>query len=212
MIRLAISSLLLLCGCGYSFEGSEPEGGVVTISIPYIKGDGEGQLNSELAKALSSSGMFDYVQNGGELILEASIIADGDDRIGYRFDRNPTSGELRDNIVGTENRRAMSAEVKLIDSYTHEVVLGPQVIRVTADYDYVDSNSIRDLVFFTTKDSPQKVLDFSLGQLDSVDGAHDDTSFVVYKLLAQKIVDGLIVKHAIDCAANEGKTSSESSQ
>ncbi len=208
-MKLRIAFLLILCGCGYSFEGSHPSGGVLSISIPYIKGDVEGQLNNELAKALSTSGVFDYVQNGGELILEAGIIADGDDRIGYRYDRNPTTGVLRDNIVGTENRRSMSATFKLIDSYTQEIVLGPQVIRATADYDYVDSNSIRDLVFLNTDGTPEKVLDFSLGQLDSVEGAHDDTTLVVYKTLAQKIVQGLIVQHVIDSIQNESPKSIE---
>jgi outer membrane lipopolysaccharide assembly protein LptE/RlpB len=196
--RGLLSALLLLMGCGYHFEGSQSAEGTISISVPYIKGDGEGRLNSELTAALSASGMFDCVQNGGELILQAAIIADGDDRIGYRFDRDPTTGKLRDNIVGTENRRTMSAQVTLIDAHTQETVLGPDNISATADYDYVDQNSIADLAFITTHRMPQKVLDFSLGQLDSVDGAHDDSSIVVYRHLAQKIVDGLIVKNAIE--------------
>jgi hypothetical protein len=186
-------SLLLFFGCGYHFEGSEQREGVVSVSIPYIKGDGEGELNSALAKALGTSGLFDYVQNGGEWILQAAIIADGDDRIGFRYDRNPTTGKRRVNIVGTENRRSMSVQVTLINAHTQETLLGPQVVSATADYDYVDSNSIRDLTFVTIQGTPERVLDFSLGQLDSVDGAHDDTSAVVYRLLAQKIVDGLIL-------------------
>jgi hypothetical protein len=191
--RLFFVPLLLFFGCGYHFEGSERSEGVVSISIPYIKGDGEGQLNAALAKALGASGLFDYVQNGGDWILQAAIIADGDDRIGFRYDRNPTTGKRRDNIVGTENRRSLSVQVILVDARTQETVLGPQIISATADYDYVDSNSIRDLTFVTTQGVPEKVLDFSLGQLDSVEGAHDDTSAVAYRLLAQKIVDGLIV-------------------
>lgn len=198
MRKLSFVLLLLLLGCGYRFEGGESKEGMIGISIPYIKGDGEGRLNAELAKALSSSGMFDYVQNGGELILQASIIVDGDDRIGFRFDRDPTSGKLRDNIVGTENRRALSVQISLLDAYTQETVLEPQVITAVADYDYVDSNSIRDLTFIAPNGTPQKVLDFSLGQLDSFEGAHDDTGIVVYRVLAQKIVEGLIVKNAID--------------
>jgi hypothetical protein len=196
-----MASLVLLIGCGYHFEGGESASSMTSISIPYIKGDGEGLMNSELAKALSASGKFDYVQNGGELILEAAIVADGDDRIGYRYDRKPTSGKRRKNIVGTENRRGMSVQITLIDAYTHEVLLGPQIVRGTADYDYVDSNSIRDLTFTTTRGVPQKVLDFSLGQLDSVEGAHDDTNAVVYRIIAQKIVDGLIVQNATERAS-----------
>jgi hypothetical protein len=201
--KIVLAGLLLLSGCGYRFEGQDDQGGTISVSIPYIKGDGQGRLNSELAKALSESGMFDYMQNGGELILQATIIADGDERIGFRFDRDATTGKLRDNVIGTENRRSMSVQVMLVDAYTHETVLEPQVINAIVDYDYVDSNSVRDLTFTTTQGVPQKVLDFSLGQLDSVEGAHDDTSIDVYRLLAQKIVDGLIVRNAIDRAARE---------
>ena len=199
-MRGAIAALCLLCSCGYQFEGAKPDGGVTTLSIPYIKGDGAGQLNADLSRAFAASGLFECVQEGGELILRAEIVADGDDRIGYRFDRNPTTGKLRDNIVGTENRRAVTVQITLIDAYTEQTLLGPQIIHASADYDYVDQNSIRDLVFETTSGTPQKVLDFSLGQLDSLEGAHDDSSAVVFRVAAQKIVDGLIVRRAIQHA------------
>ena len=188
--------LLMATGCGYRFDGSQMEDGTVTISVPYIKGDLEGHLNAELVRALSNSGCFDCVQQGGELLLEATITGDGDDRIGYRFDRNPESGELRDNIVGTENRRTLIATVTVTHTSTHAVVLGPQTVKAYVDYDYVDSNSIRDLVFFNQEGVPQKVLDFSLGQLDAVEGAEMDSSTLVYQRLAQKIVDGLIMIRA----------------
>jgi hypothetical protein len=201
---LSLFCLLLECGCGYHFDGGEAERGTVTISVPYIKGDLEGHLNAQLVRALSTSGHFDCVQNGGELILEASITGDGDERIGFRFDRNPQSGELRDNIIGTENRRTIIAVVTLIDTSTHTAVLGPQTVKADADYDYVDSNSIRDLTFITDRGIPEKVLDFSLGQLDSVDGAHDDASTVIYRHLAQKIVDGLLIQKVGDLSVRKG--------
>jgi hypothetical protein len=205
--------ILTIAGCGYRFDGGELESRTVTISIPYIKGDLEGHLNAELVRALSNTGFFDCVQNGGELLLEATIIGDGDDRIGYRFDRNPESGELRDNIVGTENRRTMIATVTVIDTATHASVLGPQTVKAHGEYDYVDSNSIRDLTFFTRETGPQKVLDFSLGQLDSVEGAHDDISMLIYKRMAQTIVDGLLIVRAKDLSiqkeTKEEKTGEE---
>jgi outer membrane lipopolysaccharide assembly protein LptE/RlpB len=187
-------SLLMLSACGYHFENVQSENASVTISVPYIKGDPDGMLGAELTRALSSSGQFDCVQTGGMLILEVGIIAEGDNRIGYRFDRDPTNGKLRDNIIGTENRLTVSAEVKLMDAHTNQILVGPQVVKAYADYDYVDSNSIRDLTFYTPNGVPEKVLDFSLGQLDSVEGAHDDAFAVIYRQLAQKIVDGLIVQ------------------
>lgn len=194
MIRGSLAALLLLAGCGgYQFEGAGSTAELTSVSIPYIKGDGEGMLNTEIAKALSISGVFDYVQNAGSLVLEASIVADGDERIGYRYDRNATTGERRDNIVGTENRRELAVEIKLVDSHSGAIVLGPEVIRATTEYDYVDGNSIRDLVFIENG-TPQTVLNFSLGQLDSVNGAHDDASASIYQIVAQKITQRLLLQ------------------
>ena len=65
------------------------------------------------------------------------------------------------------------------------------MIRQTVDSDYVDQNSIRDLTFITTQGKPQTVLNFSLGQLDSVEGAHDDTTDVLYRRLSEKVADVL---------------------
>lgn len=189
-----ILGVLLLTSCGYRFDSPEAIANAVTISVPYIKGDPEGVLGAEIVRALSSSGQFDCVQTGGALILEVTILAEGDDRIGFRYDRDPTSGKRRDNIVGTENRLTVSAIIKLIDSSTQEILIAPQIIRAYADYDYVDSNSILDLTFIAPDGRPQKVLDFSLGQLDSVESAHDDALAVIYRQLAQKIVDGIIVQ------------------
>jgi hypothetical protein len=72
------------------------------------------------------------------------------------------------------------------------------VIKAFADYDYVDSNSIRDLTFRSGHHQHEKTLDFSLGQLDSLDGAHQDASAPIFRLAAQKIVDGLLNRVVLD--------------
>ena len=94
--------------------------------------------------------------------------------------------------MGTENREIITVEVKLIDTYTQEIILGPEVISASADYDYVDSNSIRDLTFIQPNGHPTTIIDFSLGQLDSIEGAHDDAQTPIFRKLAQRIADGLI--------------------
>lgn len=190
-----VLSLLCLClmGCGYQFDTTSIESSErISVSIPYIKGDHEGVLLSALAHSMGESGVFDYVYSGGNCSLTVSIIADSDDRIGFRYDRNPTNGELRDNIVGTENRRALAVNIKLVDESTQEVIVGPEDVRVIVDYDYFDGNSIRDLVVLGDP-RPQTTLSFSLGQLDSVEGAHDDTHSSIYGLMADKIVSRLFI-------------------
>jgi hypothetical protein len=194
MIKAALSILCAcLVGCGYHFDPATSSSSErIAINIPYIKGDHEGVLLSALAQAMGESGAFEYVYSGGNCALSISIISDSDDRIGYRYDRNPTNGTLRDNIVGTENRRTLAATIQLVDENTQEILLGPETVQVNADYDYFDGNSIRDLVVFQQPDL-QTTLSFSLGQLDSVEGAHDDTNASIYGLLADKIVSRLFI-------------------
>lgn len=192
LISLSIlHSIVLLTGCQYHLERNQSQESPITLVIPYIKGDVDGRLNNELVQMVSQSKLFECVQNSGERILEVGIIGESDDRIGYRFDRNPTSGKLRKNIVGTENRHVVVAEVKLFDAQTHEVLAGPQILKGYSEYDYVDSNSVRDLTFINSRGEFEYTLDFSLGQLDSIEGAHDDSLTVAFRDLAQKIVDGL---------------------
>lgn len=180
--------MLILGSCGYRFEGPSS---VATVSIPAIKGDVQGALVTELVHSLTAASLIDYVDQGGMFSLEVKILADGDERIGFRFDRDPVSGKRRDNIVGVENRRALAIEIQLVDLQAQKVVFGPQVIRQTVDSDYVDQSSIRDLTFITTQGKPETVLNFSLGQLDSFEGAHDDTTDVLYRRLAEKVADEL---------------------
>jgi hypothetical protein len=198
-----IPLLLLLLSCGYHVSDEQDRQN--TISVPFIKGDADGMLTSEIIHALSATGHFEYRKNNGNLELQVAIASDSDDRIGYRYDRDPTTGELRKNIVGTENRETVTVEVKLIDVYTQQVVLGPDVINASADYDYVDSHSIRDLVFFNPHGRPTTIIDFSLGQLDSIEGAHDDAQTPIFRKLAQKIVDGLMIHNWKEISLNSSE-------
>ncbi|MBY0529209.1 MAG: hypothetical protein K2P51_03365 [Rhabdochlamydiaceae bacterium] len=182
---------LFLSGCGYRFQESREGEDPISICVPYISGDDEGQLNNAIIRKIAENPLFEYHRNRGEVTLLVSVIADGSDRIGYQYDRNPTTGKRRKNILATENRRTLSAEVKLVETVSGDVLVGPTIVKASADYDYVDAHSIVDLTFIPPHGRPETVLDFSLGQLDSIEGAHDDAGAPIYQRLAQKIVEGL---------------------
>mgnify|MGYP000087180368 CR=1 FL=1 len=76
---------------------------------------------TELVHSLTAASLIDYVDQGGMFSLEVKILADGDERIGFRFDRDPVSGKRRDNIVGVENRRALAIEIQLVDLQAQQV-------------------------------------------------------------------------------------------
>jgi hypothetical protein len=186
---LSLFGLLLLAGCGYRIERGEK----IAISVPYVIGDYEGKLTEALARAVSRTSNFDYSKDDGDWILKAKILKTSNDRIGYRYDRDDRSGKLRSNIVGTENRKEIIVEVSVIDASTSRLIAGPQIIKADAQYDYVDPNSLRDLSFIDpTTGRRATSIAFSLGQLDSVGAAGEDAIYPIYRVLAQKIVDGLI--------------------
>lgn len=168
-------------------------GDKIAISVPYVINDYEGALTEALARAISRTANFRFTKEEGDWIINAKIIRTNNDRIGYRYDRDDESGKLRKNIIGTENRKEISVEVSVTDSTTGKLIAGPQIIKADAMYDYVDPNSLRDLSFIDPDNGKRRTsIAFSLGQLDSVGTAGEDAIYPIYRLLAQKIVDGLI--------------------
>lgn len=185
-----ILCLPLLGSCGYYLEGSREQ---ITISVPYVGGDFEGELTDAIISSLSRSGYFRFVHDEcGQWILYARIINTDNNRIGYRYDRNDKSGKLRKNIVGVENRKTLDVEISVVSGVTGKCVLGPEIVRSEAEYDYVDDNSLKDLSFIDSFGVRQTSIAFSLGQLDSVGTAGEDALAPLFRRAARKIVDGLI--------------------
>ncbi|NGX37814.1 MAG: hypothetical protein K1000chlam2_00977 [Chlamydiae bacterium] len=189
MKRLALLLLLALCACGYHFDGGEK----IAVSVPYVIGDQEGELTDSLIWALSRTANFRYTQDEGDWILKAKVVDTFNDRIGYRYDRDPKTGDIRKNVMGTENRKSITVEVSVVNGTTGKLILGPQKVKADADYDYVDPNSLRDVSFIDPATGVRTTsIAFSLGQLDSVGAAGEDATYPIYHLLARKIVDGML--------------------
>jgi hypothetical protein len=179
-----------LASCGYRFTPSQYEGERMSLSIPYIQGDPEALFNSELSRVFASSGRFDCLQSGGDYTLGIVLLSDTNDRIGYRYDRDDATGRRKPNILAVENRRNILAQVTLYDSHSGDVILGPMPIKASSDYDYADPGSPKDVVTYTPY-GPVPSIRYSYGQLNTVEGAHDDCSPKVYTTLSQKILQAI---------------------
>ncbi|MCB1109487.1 MAG: hypothetical protein KDK64_00755 [Chlamydiia bacterium] len=162
-----------------------------TISVPYFKGDDKGFLTDTVVKALVSSGNFNYANKGGAMVLEGVIVSDTCEHIGYQYDRHPVSGERIHRLIPNEGRREIMVQITLIDSRSLKTLYGPFVVSASSDYDFVDSDSLQDASFINRRGVRESVLFFSLGQLDSVDGAKAASLDPIYHRLAQKITEGL---------------------
>lgn len=186
-----------LSGCGYryEYEAAAP----ISVSIPYVIGDHEGKMTNALVFALSHSPCFRFTEGKGDWTLLVKVKESNNDRIGYRYDRDPLSGKLRDNVIGIENRRTLRVEVSVKDPYTGDLILGPETIQAFGDYDYVNPESLQDLSFIDPSNGKRTTsIAFSLGQLDSVGSAGEDVLSLIYQKIAKQIVEGMIASGGFD--------------
>ncbi len=180
------SFFLLLClsSCGYQYRGQEDSSQAVLLQVPYIPGDVDAMLNNELVYHLTASGFATCVRSGGDFILDVEILSDEQDRIGFRYDRDNPKGHLEKNLLGVEARRSIRAKLSIRDAISGRYVVKPKEIFACVDYDYTDPGSPRDQLF--AQSIP--MMQFSLGQLDSKEGAYDTAARPLFRSLAQKIV------------------------
>lgn len=144
-----------------------------------------------MIKALATSGDFHYTDRSGDLLLEGTIISDTNENIGYRFDRDSISNQMVRRLVPNEGRRKVVVEILLTDMRTQKVVYGPAEIAASGDYDFVDSDSLRDTSFIDATGAREPSLFFSMGQLDSIDGAQKAALDPIHHRLSLKIVEGI---------------------
>lgn len=191
LLWIALLSSGLLSSCGYHVDDDEALSAFPTISVPYFNGDQSGVLTDIVVKSLSSSGVFNYANRGGAITLEGKIVSDNCENIGYQYDRHPVSGERINRLIPNEGRREVTVEITLIDSRSFKILYGPFIVSAYSDYDFVDSDSLQDASFINSMGTRESVLFFSLGQLDSIDGAKSASLDPIYHRLATKITEGL---------------------
>lgn len=177
-------------GCGYHLgeQAIAERFHDTTISIPYVNQDPDGQLTDELIKTFSASGIFQYRPKHGGLELSVKIIEQNNKCIGWRYNRTP-NGKRNKDLINTEGRRSVEAEVILTDTSCDQVILGPLIVGASMDFDFYEPDSIRDLSFTNSAGVAQTSVTFSLGQLDSTEAAYDDVWIPLSKILAKNILD-----------------------
>ncbi len=180
---------LYLSSCGYRWEPDYPNGVRPSIAVPFVIGDEEGNLTSEIVRALNSSGLAEVRNSAGDYRLQVTILGSGIETVGYRRDRQDIFGKSRKQLLACEGRKTMTVEATLFEGDTGKVAFGPYQVSADADYDYVDGDSLKDLAFIGATGAEIIVLPFSLGQLESNETAQEASTRPLYNRIAQKIVD-----------------------
>lgn len=179
MHYLCFFFLLLFSGCGYQFgSGNSLTTQYTTISVPYVQGDVNGAFTAAIAEEIARSGIFEYRAISGALELIIKDVRICEDNIGYRYDRK-RSGKLTNEVIPTEARLTVTAEVSVIESASQRILMGPVLLSASVDYDH-------DYYF-----SRNGVNIFSLGQLIDMDEAYSAALVPLRRVFAQKVVDYL---------------------
>lgn len=183
--------LLVASACGYRWQLDYPSTQRPTISVPFVVGDEDGVLTSEIIRALTASGLAEISHKESDFRLSIVLKEVKTETVGYRRDRQKISGKIKKNLLASEGRKTICAEAILYQGSSDQEAFGPYQISVDADYDYVDGDSIQDLAFINKEGAPVTVLQFSLGQLESIEAAQEAANRPLYEKLAQKIVDAI---------------------
>ncbi len=177
--------------CGYHAAGQSTGEGVTTISIPLIKDDEDGVLRNSLARAMASTGKFAYSSSSSSTELVVSFESNLTDTIGYEWDVKTAKGGEVKRLYPDEGRKTIIALVTLRDSKTKEPILQPFKVKSQVEYDFVNPISAKEIEFKDVWGKEQMTLQYSLGQLDSEEGARGEAHVPLFQDLAGKIVEGL---------------------
>ncbi|HSX37416.1 MAG TPA: LPS assembly lipoprotein LptE [Chlamydiales bacterium] len=188
----AIALVALLQGCGYQWQPKcFPNHVRPTIAVPYVSGDADGSLTQELIRSLVISGVGELRQWGADYRLQVTIVKAEGETIGYRRDRQQINGESKKNLLASEKRKTLCVEAALYEADSEKLLKGPFTIDARVDFDYVDGDSIQDLVFVDPHGVNQVVLPFSLGQLESGEAAEEAAMRPLRVWIAKKIIDAI---------------------
>jgi hypothetical protein len=192
---LCIVCVFTLCmmmhSCGYRLSQHDALNQYSTMSVPYVKGDLDGRLTAAIIKKMNNSSKWRYVQGPADLVLAIEMIRNDREYIGYQYDRVKPTAELIDRLIPNEGRRTILVRIKVLDAHKQHVLYGPYEVEASADYDFVNFDTYKDLAFVNQEGVAQSVLTFSLGQLDAQEGGSEAVLSAAYQVLAEKIVDGL---------------------
>lgn len=167
---------VVLGGCGYQFSAPNRFLLCKTLSVPYVEGDQDGYLTSEIIHELIASG-YHYTQSGGDVILRIAVLEVIEDDIGFRFEQEKDRS-LLDSIISSEMRLKAEVRVEAIDSLRCCPVLEPFVIIVDVEFDHDYYSSPKDI-------------NRTLGQLTDIDSAREAAFRPLNRKIARQIVEYL---------------------
>jgi hypothetical protein len=186
MKKWGIPLLIFLAGCGYHHY---PTSAQYKFDVPFIKGDKDGQLTASVIKSLSKSPFLQYDPSQPQILITANIDSAEAEQIGYQYRMKDNDSEVQDRLVPNEGRRSVIVTFQIKTPQDSEPY--KMVVEGNSDYDFVDPDSFKALAFNAPNGELVTVLAFSLGQLDSEEGAKLASFSPCYGQVAAKFSERL---------------------
>ena len=188
-----LSLATILCNsCNYGLAKLDIDGAsVIETTIPVIKKDPRGILRNQLAREMSFTNSIHYKDRNAKYKLLVTITEDATSKITFMWDRNPKTNANLDVFYPTEGQREVVAKVELVEAKTGVAVIEPFYLRAESIYDFVNPTVPGTLEFNDPYVGDISVLQYSLGQLDSEEGAETESYEPAYEMLAKKIISRL---------------------
>ncbi|MCH9614399.1 MAG: hypothetical protein SP1CHLAM54_16420 [Chlamydiia bacterium] len=174
-------ALPLLLACGYHLDGRETS----TLEVPYVTGDLDGDLTDAIVREVALSGKYQLQNKDANYRLKVAIVGDNIYKSGFQYDEEGSTEYNR--LVTNEEEKVMTLSVSLIQLSTGKTILGPSEVTARVNYDFIDPDADNEAAVRRRLSS----LNFSLGQLDSVEGARASSNIPLHTLLARKIASAL---------------------
>lgn len=182
---------LLLSSCGYHAANSSGDEKRV-VSIPVIQEDDDGVLRNTLARAISATGKYRYSSNDAPAELVVKFENTYTDTIGYAWDVNAATGVNVNRLYQSEGRKTIVALITLKNAKTGDLLVEPFRVSAQVNYDFVNPSALKNIEFTNGVGSKETTLHYSLGQLDSEEGARSEATHPLYQELANKIAEVLV--------------------
>lgn len=186
---IAVASLLT--GCSYTAPTNQFGEDVAVMSISLIRGDEDGYLRDDLARQLSRSPGYAYSSSSGPYRIDVKIDKDSAEKIGYAWDEEPLTGAFIQRLYPNEGRRIVKATVSVTDTQQNKVVIEPFVVTASAEFDFVNPTALKNIEFRDMDGQEHSVLQYSLGQLDSEEGAKAESFQPLASELSKQIMQAL---------------------
>lgn len=204
--------VLLACasfaGCMHRYQPSEENNRpVLKVSVPLIEGDKLGQLTATIIRTLCNESIYwqyEPVVSEADYTVHLRVASHENHPLGFRYDSlniyDSTSADERagvdfidepiDRLVQDEVRSVMVLEGYVSKKGSDKKVGTPFKVEGSCSYDYINSYAVFDAAFINPKGDLESVLDFSLGQLDGLDGAKSSSTQALYNNVATHFVEG----------------------